>query len=800
MKLRLRGIAFGAATLFASMGSAHADGPPRLTKTYPHDAFLVTVADAATLQDALDTHGIVRLERGSYLASPPLVLRSGQQLYGLRSELPLLTIEPGATGIILANVLLDFAKGAVFPPSDLVTRHNLFFELRRGIRVEGATLEENTFLGMEGGTIHIDTSAGGWLRNNRFIRIRTQGDGPLLTMLGDPGHKSYGNVFLWGNHLTGPNNTASVSGQRDVTLVGWDDEPYASNTADPMYRFGDVETLRLWALGGYSPTTNQPLFDIDATEVQLSSVTMGGVSPTPITLRASVARAFAFGSRPIEDKNPAGLRLFGDNSINNNSGSTLKDHDELVTGPLPQATADALTAMYTTHTGEVWERPVFDPIPDPAGPNWNQDLASKPDSTAMLQERIDNEAAVLLEPGIYYISSPLLVRGDTTIIGSGPDVTAIVAKDPSIEVFVDDDRTDQEYRYGITIADLTLQGGRNGVHHYGPPGVLRHYSEFLFSNLVFRNFSQAGFFIDQTGGFDNGVFYNVSFVDSDVGFKQYVDPAADQGGVNTGYIDKVMFYGNQFVGNRIGMELRARRANNLNSVVNSRFQGNTEGTLLAQSSNHLQLVNSDIINNGGAPTVQGVADVISCYFRADELGVSMLNSGNVEGTRFERGSSSTAKIYEQPEDPFYAPNGAWFDWSYNYVVNSTADDIDVGNVEFGIFLNNDLPARPDLSKPAATVWIGQVTTVADGAVNPQAQLLVGANYAEPGTGGGGGGSGGGGDGGGGGGDGGGGGNGESGGAGCGCVAPRSSGSPWWLLPVFLFALSRRRSRTHTPLS
>lgn len=374
------------------------------------------------------------------------------------------------------------------------------------------------------------------------------------------------------------------------------------------------------------------------------------------------------------------------------------------------------------------------------------------------------------------------------------------------------------------------------MHHYGPPGVLRHFSEFLYSNLVFRNFSHAGFFIDQTGGFDNGLFYNVSFVDSDVGFKQYVDPDADQGGVNTGYLDKVMFYGNQFVGNRIGAELRAYRANNLNSFVNSRFQDNTEGALLAQNSNHLQLVNSDVLNNGGAPAIQGVADIISCHLRADALGVSMLNSGNVEGTRFERGSSITAKIYEQPEDPFFAANGAWYDWSYNYVVNSTADDIDVGNVEFGIFLNNELPARPDLSKPAATVWLGEVTTVADGAVNPRAQLLVGANYAEPGAGGSGaGGSGAGGSGSGsgvGGGDGSAGGDGDgdgpggvggngygapggmtsatSGGVdasggnggesdgGCGgIVAPRPSNAPWWLASG-LFALALRRRRGASP--
>lgn len=810
MKLRCIAFVLGLAVAdLVSAPSAWAAGPPRLAQTYPQAATLVSVADAATLQQALDTHGVVRLEAGDYSGAPAIVLRSGQQLYGIRSSLPEVTIEPGATGIILANV--RFGRGLVFPPSSVVTRHNLFFEVGGDIVVNGATLEENTLLGLENGTINIDTSSGGWLRNNRFIRIRAQTTSPLLSMLGDAARQSYGNVFLWGNQLTQPSGMVSVSGQRDVTFVGWDDEAYADPTEDPIYRFQDIQTLRLWTMGGRSPTTSQPLFDIDATEVQLTAVTMGGPYPTPIVLSSAVERVFAHNSRePFGDSNPGGLRLSSTSSINNNSGSPLQDHGNLVTtGPLPQATADALTAMYSTQTGELWERPVFDAIPDPAGPDWDQDLASKPDSTAMLQQRIDADDVVVLDPGLYYISSPLQIRGEKKIIGSGADVTAIIAKDPSIDLIIDGDTSGNMARYRIQILDLTLQGGANGVHLMGPPGEGRQYSEFLYSNLVFRDFSNAGFFIDQIFGLDNGMFYHVDFVNCGTGFKQYVDPTAAPGGPNSGYMDKVMFYANQFVGNGIGVELLASRADNLNTFVNSLFQDNTSGALIAQSNNDLQLVNSDLINNGGAPSVVGVADVISCYFRADALGESMLSSTRVEGTRFERGTSTTAKIYEQPEDPFFAPNNAWANYSFNFLVNSSADDIDVGNIEFGVFLNNDLPARPDLSKPAAMAWVGDVTTLADGAVKPRAQLLVGANYADPSSGGASGAAGtanGGtssGASGGSGGVSGSGATGATGGAkatgggddgGCGCtVAPRSSSGPWWLALGCLLVLRRRRA-------
>lgn len=692
------------------------------------------VAEAANLQQALDSAGRIRLELGDYRSSPPITLRSGQHIYGLGfsggngSILPQVTVEPGASGALLANV--NVRDGLVFPASELVTRHNLIFEISGQIVVNDATLEQNAFVGLENGNISIDTRSSGWLRNNRFIRIRAQNLEPLLTMAGDQSRQSFGNVFLWGNQLTQPSGAVSVTDQRQVNFVGWDDEAYADPTADPIYRFANIDTLRLWTMGGGSPTTNQALFDINATQAQLSNVTMGGPSPAPILLGTDVERAFTFNSRSLVDGNPSGLRLNGIRSVNNDSGSSFQNQGVSITDPLPVATAEAFTSMYTSDSGTPWERPRFRAVPDPTGPNWADDLASQVDSTATLQQRIDTESVVLLDAGIYYISEPLRIGAETRIVGSGADVTAIVAKSADVDIFVHDPSDTSRSRPRIQILDLTLQGGANGVHFFSAPGQEGgQYSEFLFSNLVFRNFSNAGFFTNQIFGLDNGLFHRVDFVDSAHGFKQYVDPKAAPGGSNSGYVDKVVFYGNQFIGNEIGIDLTASRANNLNSIINSRFSDNTSAALVGRNNNDLQLINSVLINNGGAPTVQNVADVISCYFRADQLGVSFLNSARVEGTRFERGTSETARIYEQSDDPFWVPgNMAWANFSFNYVVNSSADDIPVGNVEFGIFINNSLPARPDLSQPAVQVWLGDVLPLADGVTRPRAQLLVGANF------------------------------------------------------------------------
>ena len=138
---------------------SRAAGFPRLTQAYPQDAQLVTVMQAANLQQMLDTFGVIRLQIGDYSQSPPITLRSNQRIYGLgfsssaSTILPEVTVEPGTTGAVLANV--RFRDGLVFPASDEVTRHNLFFEVGGKIFVNGATLEENTILGLENGNLSL---------------------------------------------------------------------------------------------------------------------------------------------------------------------------------------------------------------------------------------------------------------------------------------------------------------------------------------------------------------------------------------------------------------------------------------------------------------------------------------------------------------------------------------------------------------------------------------------------------------------------------------------------------------------
>ena len=659
------------------------------------------------------------------------MLASGDQIYGLGNRIPNVTIAPGASGIVVSNVMTNLSFGS----SPLVTKNNLFKEVVGSLDVKGATLEQNTFLGLEFGNITIYTSAGGYLRNNRFIRVRAQDLKPLLTIVGDGAHQSANNIFLWGNQLTQPDAAVSVSAQKSITFVGWDDEAYAPSTTNPIYRFTGVDTLRMWTISGASPTNTQTLFDVGASNALLVGLRMGQTVATPkfnpIVFQSSVNNALTFSSfSPIDDHNPTGIRLTGANTAN--IGSNLANASGPVTGALAPAAAAALAKLVTSpQDAAPWESPAFPALSDPAGAAWNVGLESKLDSTAMLQALLDDPIGGLLDPGTYYISAPLKFHSGSRLIGGGEDITVIIAKDPSIDMLIDEDNSTSGSSNGFQFGDLTFEGGTNGIHLIGPAGVGRQYTGFFLSHVTFRNFSNAGIYIDQISGLDNGFLDAVNFVGCSTGFLQYANPAAAPGGPNSGYMDKVLFFHNQFVKNDTAVNLKAQRADNLNMFVESLFQDNANGAFTGTSQNNTILANSTFINNGGNPSVLGASVIISCSFRADANGISLLGGNlQIEGSQFSSGSSTTATVFNNSNNVFFsAGNNSWANYSGDLIANSQSDSIPLGNIEFGLFLNNNFGARPDLSKPAAFVYQAAVTTVADGAVNPVPSLLVGASYA-----------------------------------------------------------------------
>ena len=78
--------------------------------------------------------------------------------------------------------------------------------------------------------------------------------------------------------------------------------------------------------------------------------------------------------------------------------------------------------------GRPWARPSLPPIPDPAGPMWNANLAAQADDAPMLQNLIDTQHVVQLEPRAYYLGSALKLGASDGLVGSGADKTVLIAK------------------------------------------------------------------------------------------------------------------------------------------------------------------------------------------------------------------------------------------------------------------------------------------------------------------------------------------------------------------------------------
>jgi hypothetical protein len=69
-------------------------------------AYLLPIAQKATLQAAIDRYGSVRLEKGDY-SGVDIVLKSNQRLYGHPSltKVSNITIAAGSSGVVLENLL-----------------------------------------------------------------------------------------------------------------------------------------------------------------------------------------------------------------------------------------------------------------------------------------------------------------------------------------------------------------------------------------------------------------------------------------------------------------------------------------------------------------------------------------------------------------------------------------------------------------------------------------------------------------------------------------------------------------------
>jgi hypothetical protein len=694
---------------------------------YPQSSYYLPVANRASLQWALDTYQDVRLDaNANYVQGgvSQLTIGSGEKLYGLPgTAVPPVIVTPGTQQAVLSCLQTD---SVTFPPSAVITHDNLFLSIKGSAIAHGATLNDNLIVDWMGG-LSLDDSTSGHFKDNRFIRsLAHNASNPYLRLRGNSQDASFGNVFLFYNFLTPPGDGADISGQTDVTFVGVDGESwnwFGWGTNALITTAADVGTLRFFVANGadFIHTAGSPAatgyFNIGAENFLLYNDISSSASANKTELQTTVGNAIMW-NVPAPNQPGQGLKIDGASTFDYSFTGAV------TAAQLHSARVSSLQSALTPLTGgrpEVpWEAPLYDPVPDPGGADWNQNLPSKPDSSVYIQNLINTQGIAFLPAGTYYISHPLRLNSTQGLIGAGMGSTLIIATDPTIDMIVGDDHVAVDTITSMALGDLTLQGGLNGIHHApSGSGAGAQYNLMFLSHVSFRNMSNAGIFIDSIVAWDNNLIDHVNFVNCGTGIKQRVSPTY-AGGEAPGqsYLDKNVFYHCQFISNGVALDLPAERANNLNVWVENLFDNNQNG--VSQMTNNLSAViaNSDFINNGGAAVLTNDGSnlsIVSCRFTAGLQGNAMFSGTfSVEGSSFQEGAGGRASM---------VLNGGILSFFNSYSVN-----MPTGPILNGYFFNNQLYENPALSVQGVSVQNGKKVVILPGGTtgNPAPTLLLGA--------------------------------------------------------------------------
>jgi hypothetical protein len=699
------------------------------TSGYPVNAQYVPVASRASLQTQLNTFKVIRLDANAdYTASggiKQLTISSNEKVYGLPgTNVPPIVVSAGTQMAVLSHLQTDTVT---FPTSSTSTHDNLFVSIQSGAVATGATLEQNLFVDWNG-SLALNDSSSGHFRNNRFIRtLDHSNDNPYLQLEGNMGNASYGNVFLWYNFLTPHGDSTNISGLTDVTFVGVDAESWDYNGAGSnavITTASNVGTLRFFAANGGDNvhTPSDPAatgyFDIGGGNFLLFNDVATSQHNPKVKLETGVVTATMLNV----DSQDAGNGL----QVVNRGTFVYGDGSGSVPGSLTTGQQASLRSSIIpgTRTGSPWEAPIYDPVPDPGGPNWNAGLAGKPDSTAMIQRLINaaTNGPAFLPTGTYYISSPLTMTSSQGLVGAGMGQTLIIAKS-AIDMIVGADHFNSPLtQAGLTLSDLTLQGGANGIHHEpNGSGGGAQYNLIFLSHVTFRNMSKAGIYIDSISAWDNNLIDHVNFINNGTGILQRVSPSWAGGDTDgESYLDKNVFYKCQFIGNGIAVNLPAHRINNLNAWVENLFDSNKNGAFQMTDNSSPVIANSDFNNNGGSAVLvndNNTVNLVGCRFSAGTAGRAMLKGTfSTEGSNFQQPSGGVSTIVSSASTgsaDFY---------------NSNSQNMPLGTLGYGYFFNDQMYGSPNYSLGGTVLTNGTTSIVLPGATTgiPIPQLLFGA--------------------------------------------------------------------------
>ena len=143
---------------------------PVVDRAIPADSFLVHAADRGNLQALMDTHSNVFLEPGDYAKGDRP--RSGSKvatasMRRARPPCPPSWFRPAPR----SRRSRGCGQTAVCRQQHAITHDNCFEHISSSVTGNGVSLEHNEFVDFYDSSLSFDTSGGGFLRNNRFIRL-----------------------------------------------------------------------------------------------------------------------------------------------------------------------------------------------------------------------------------------------------------------------------------------------------------------------------------------------------------------------------------------------------------------------------------------------------------------------------------------------------------------------------------------------------------------------------------------------------------------------------------------------------
>lgn len=633
------------------------------------------------------------------------------------------------------------------------------------------------------GGIHAE--AGSSVRNCKFIRSMVHAPWPLLTVRTK---QWIGNTFLWTNVLGSLQSSFSATDAAELTVVGPDMETYGACWMKPAIEAQKVGSVRLFGPHGRldcHPSNSSlpaptPIMELDAESIWISGpmslpVSRPAAENADILLGPSIknyVRIDRGSDAPWKTQQEDGAGPTFRLQLSSNNTVTLGKDSHHSGGALPPAAQAALEQMVASPAGSgTWAvAPKPSPLPPLPGSAATAAGGSR-DDTAKLQGIIDSwvtspTAPQIVVAGTYYISATLRVgrlpdpEGNTTaclaqkavrlLIGAGEDSVFILAKDPDMVMVTSDGCwpngggnapgtnghgwRSENSRFHIS--GLTLAGGAVGLHMSAATGHLQ-IVDSLISHVRFRELSK-GIWVDDIFGLDNNLLSFLTFDRCGVAFYQrapdsqrvapgsFCKPAWNN--PYLGYMDKVVFYRITITNCRVGYQLDACRADNLNYWVENAIYNISGSAWDLHSNSEAAIVSSHVEDvgemNSGDPSVResggsGVCVLNSRMIVGPNTKYMLANDAKIEGSSFELGvgASAGASLFKPPPPPpargAHAGTSSFQSWPS---VSMSRTRVSVGlpmpkQLRESVLFNNRFEAPEDRDKNKAAVIInGSVTT------------------------------------------------------------------------------------------